>query len=404
MSAHDGERSPKRQRLDSYSPASPRPTAEPTKTFVPNYSTPPPSVRMSPSWTAQSQTSQQLQHQPGGSNFPSPPSTAGFQNRMANRDSEHGGSGHHTPASQDDGDIRKDGDGDSEMTDRRENPGDGHRRSDHERQRGEGHDAATSSSNAVPQLYRIRTSPIVPSRPHASQNLLALYDLSAIQKRVARVDDAGNKIKLRKSYASKVKNLGLEGLNKAAPNQGELRGLVDPDWNFETAPGQTLWDQTWQELKLGDSAAENELLGKLDSALQFQPGRLPRNEHEAWKKTLGLDESTLAAKSLAASKDAKRPVPNAHLAKTAPATAMRSSAPSSPRNGQRLDRAGKKRSYGDSSFEGYGEGYEDDTDLDDNGRRRDSSKRQKRKEFPSNANSPAFSSGGGSSMVGVRSS
>lgn len=154
---------------------------------------------------------------------------------------------------------------------------------------------------------------------------------------------------------------------------------MDPDWNFETAPGQTLWDQTWQELRLGDSAAENELLGKLDSALQFQPGRLPRTEHEAWKKTLGLDESTLAAKSLAASKDAKRPVPNAHLAKTAPATAMRASAPSSPRNGQRLDRAGKKRSYGDSSFEGYGEGYEDDTDLDDNGRRRDSSKRQKRK-------------------------
>ncbi|KAF2214778.1 hypothetical protein CERZMDRAFT_82700 [Cercospora zeae-maydis SCOH1-5] len=404
MSAHDGERSPKRQRLDSYSPASPRPTVEPTKTFVPNYSTPPPSVRMSPSWNAQSQTSQQLHHQPGGINFPSPPSTAGFQTRMANRDSEHSDSGHQTPASQDDGDVRKDGDGDLEMTDRREHGGDGHRRSDHERHGGEGYDAATSSPGVVPQLYRIRTTPIVPSRPHVSQNLLALYDLSAIQRRVARVDEAGNKIKLRKSYANKVKNLGLEGLNKATPNRGELEGLTDPGWSMEVAPGQTMWDQKWQENKLGDPAAENELLGKLDSALQFQPGRLPKVEHESWKKTLGLDESTLAAKSLAAAKDAKRPAPPAHLAKTAPATAMKNSAPSSPRNGQRLDRTGKKRSYGDSSFEGYGEGYEDDTDLDDNGRRRDSSKRQKRKEFPSNANSPALSSGGGSSMVGVRSS
>lgn len=84
------------------------------------------------------------------------------------------------------------------------------------------------------------------------------------------MDPAGNKIKLRKSYASKVKNLGLEGLNKAVPNQSELEGLVDPLWSSEVAPGLTMWDQRWQEFRLGDAAAETDLLGKLNSALQFQ--------------------------------------------------------------------------------------------------------------------------------------
>ena len=232
-------------------------------------------------------------------------------------------------------------------------------------------------------LKTLTTVAIAPSQPHPSQNLLELYDLSVIQQRVARLDPAGNKIKLRKSYASKVKNLGLEGLNKAAPNQMELQGLVDPLWSTEVDTGLTMWDQRWQEFKLGDANGENDLLGKLNSALQLQPGRLPKAEHEQWKKTLGLDEAAIVAKSAGVPKDAKQATTNAHLARTAPATALRSSAPSSPRNGVRSVRTGKKRSYGDSSFEGYGEGFEDDvysTDgVDDTGRRRDSNKRQKRK-------------------------
>lgn len=207
--------------------------------------------------------------------------------------------------------------------------------------------------------------------------------MSDIQRRVARLDPAGNKIKLRKSYASKVKNLGLEGLNKAVPNQSELEGLVDPLWSSEVAPGLTMWDQRWQEFRLGDAAAETDLLGKLNSALQFQTGRLPKSEHEQWRKSLGLDEIAVAAKNAGVSRDPKQATASAHLARTAPAAALRSSAPSSPRNGARAVRTGKKRGYGDSSFEGYGEGFEDDvysTDgVDDTGRRRDPNKRQKRK-------------------------
>ena len=65
------ERSPKRQRLDSYSPASPPIAADPkqhSEHAQPH--TPPPSVRMSPSWSQQGQTL------PG---LGSPPNTASSQ-------------------------------------------------------------------------------------------------------------------------------------------------------------------------------------------------------------------------------------------------------------------------------------------------------------------------------------
>ena len=50
----------------------------------------------------------------------------------------------------------------------------------------------------------------------------------------------------------------------------------------------------------------------------------------------------------------------------------------------RPKRAGKKRRYDDESFEGYGEGYDDDDgDSSDNSRRGSISSRQKRQRFGS---------------------
>lgn len=229
------------------------------------------------------------------------------------------------------------------------------------------------------------TTACPPSQPHATQNLIELYGLQSIQQKVARKDPiTGEKInKMRKSYATKVKDLGLEGKNKAVSNQGELAAILDPDWNAMTANGSTWWDERWQELRLDDEKAQAQVLSKLDSALHMEPGRLPAKEHEEWKSTLGLDDSASLAKAAPAPSAVKQPAINAHLAKTAPAAAARGSAPSSPRNGIRPDRTGKKRSYRDSSFEGYNDGFEDDGystgGVDDTGRRRDSTKRQKRK-------------------------
>jgi hypothetical protein len=74
----DAERSPKRQRFNSYSPASPAP---PDTTAFVNPQTPPPSVRMSPSWQSQNSASHKRTYDQSiadDASIPTPPSTAGL--------------------------------------------------------------------------------------------------------------------------------------------------------------------------------------------------------------------------------------------------------------------------------------------------------------------------------------
>lgn len=145
------ERSPKRQRLSSYSPAStPTETKPDTTPFVQHPNTPPPSVHMSPSWPSQPLPGLSG----GGVNFPTPPSpAAGYQSQghsMAQSVGSEGGSARQTPAAEGerpDVEMREekagggDGSGDVRMEDGE------HRRSDHERTEGE--DAVAPLPSAV---------------------------------------------------------------------------------------------------------------------------------------------------------------------------------------------------------------------------------------------------------------
>lgn len=154
LSMSSDERSPKRQRLSSYSPAStPTETKPDTTPFVQHPNTPPPSVHMSPSWP-----SQPLPGLSGGGgggvNFPTPPSpAAGYQSQaqsIAQSLGSEGGSARQTPAA--DGETS-----DVEMREEKAGSGDGdvdvrmddgeHRRSDHERTEGE--DAVAPLPSAV---------------------------------------------------------------------------------------------------------------------------------------------------------------------------------------------------------------------------------------------------------------
>ena len=294
-----------------------------------------------------------------------------------------------------------------------------HRRSDHERQ--EAVELPRSSTlyklsleRKCPQpniqvkmisarLKRNKHTAIPPTQPHPTQNLLHLYNLQRIQSSVARRDPhTGDKInKLRKSYEGKVKDLGLEGRNKASKGQAELEGLVDPGWDDDLGDGRTAWQDRMGDTMLGQHKADS-MLGLLDTALDFKPGQLPGPEHSHWRGLLGLDESlpkptpttTTTGPNLTTGGPSKPPT-STLLSKTAPATAAsasRNSAPASPRNHHdtRPERAGKKRRYDESSYAGYQEGYEDDgystgNGVDEAGRRSSGGagggggKRQKRK-------------------------
>lgn len=173
--------------------------------------------------------------------------------------------------------------------------------------------------------------------------------------------------------------LRLEGRNKAAPNQGELLGLLDPGWDFAPNPNEATW---WErERVIGreiNSQHTTDLFSKLDSALAMTPGHLPKEEHEKFKSMLGLDDAAAA-----------KPTPNLAPTKNAAQYAMskthptvRAFAPASPRNGlARPERANKKRRYDDSSFPGYNDGYPDDDGYSTGGmdERRGSNSKKRRK-------------------------
>lgn len=324
--------------------------------------------------------------------------------------SEGGGeSGRETPASDGYPDTRRDLYGDAEMSDRREGvegndvTGESeHRRTDHERQRS-GQNTVMKMPASAPPLHKLHTTPIAPSRPHPSQNLIQLYGLQRIQTSVARRDPVtGEKInKLRKSYENKVKSLGFAGRNKAQANQNELQGLLDPLWDQEIQPGVSLWQSQTRDSgkQLGTPEAESDLSSKLDAAFQLLPGRLPAQLHKEWQNMLGLDDQSTGGGTKANTTPAVKPAIGSATARTAPTVSARASAPASPGNVARPERSGKKRSYQDSSFEGYDQGYDDDG-YSTGGR--DSAKRQKRKDFSSAQNSSSFTNNHNS--VGVRSS
>lgn len=205
--------------------------------------------------------------------------------------------------------------------------------------------------------------------------------MQRVQASVARNDPVtGAKInKLRKSYEGKVKDLGLEGKNKSGKNQGELQGLVDPEWDIVVPDGRTFFEASREHVDFSERGAEH-MLAMLDSALSMRPGRLPKAEDLKWKSSLGLDDSKPAPTAAAPTLPPKTAA-NQFLSKTSPATAVQRSAPASPRGTgtgvARPERSGKKRRYDDASFEGYDD---DGYSTGDGGSRRGSvSKRQKRK-------------------------
>nr|POE47589.1 mediator of rna polymerase ii transcription subunit 19 [Quercus suber] len=355
------ERSPKRQRLNSYSPApSPERKASLVEQCQHHLSfpqTPPPSVHMSPSWTAQSLTTsashEQHQVANGGSSFPTPPNTAGFlsQNGMMDRnmENEHGGASQNITGSfqSDEGDVHMHELGAEEKGFAQ------HRRTDHERDFGV----------VTPKLYRL-ASESASSQPSQGSNLMQLYGLEKIQASVARKDAAGNKInKLRKSYEGKAKTLGLEGRIKAAKTESPveiLGGLLDPGWDQVGGDGKTWWEGRWADLPLNDPQGLEALIQKTESAFALQPGRLPKREHDSWASMLGLDD-TVAGRATPASQ--QTPARNPAVTKAAPTIAARSPGPASPGDANavlRPERAGRKRRYDESSYTGYQEGYDDD--------------------------------------------
>lgn len=184
------------------------------------------------------------------------------------------------------------------------------------------------------------------------------FNLQSLVSSVARTDPAtGEKInKMRKSYEGKVKALRLAGRNRAVKNQpGKSMGLLEmAQWPEEEWVNQKVHGRPVQA-GLSDAA-----LAKLDKAMQMQSGPVPNTNEYDWDDLLGTEKikplptvEERSKKALSADPSKSKvngQVNGAHV----PANAVAAAEVTRPK------RAGKKRRYDEDSFEGYGEGYNDD--------------------------------------------
>ncbi|MCJ1394138.1 hypothetical protein MMC18_007016 [Xylographa bjoerkii] len=243
----------------------------------------------------------------------------------------------------------------------------------------------------------------VQQKPHPSQDLISLYGLSPLAATVARFDPiTGDKInKLRKSYEAQVKTFGLAGRNKAVKTEASVTGSLV---NLMAWP-----EDEWQNQVVAGKALENGLSGatlaKLEKAMKFEPGLVPKNDE--WENILGLEKL-------------KAPLPIVEVkGKVASSAAPKLQKLNGHANGmtvgipagevERPKRTGRKRRYDERSFEGYGEGFvDDDADGIDaggyssgEGSRKSSVSKKKRKKEYAAINTPSVPERGGSYGPGM---
>ena len=191
------------------------------------------------------------------------------------------------------------------------------------------------------------------TRPNPAEHLLSRYGLGPLVATVARTDPTtGEKInKLRKSYEGQIKTLNLSGKNKAEKRDDkplmQLLGWPEQEWHVQK--------EASKKIEFSDA-----FKARVQQAMKMQPGSV-RGQAE-WDSILGHEKPIRAP---------------AHLESKPDASSSSTKNPNGIASGQqrtvqqiqselnRPRRAGKKRSYDDNSFSGYGEGFvDDDGDMD----------------------------------------
>lgn len=188
-----------------------------------------------------------------------------------------------------------------------------------------------------------------PTAPLLSDDLFDVYGLNGIAAEVARVLPDGTKNALRKTYKGQIKKLGLTGHFDSAKKEPH-----DPDGflrMIDLAPLE--WEVNFVKGKEVSDGFRPEIQRALNKATTMARGPISKDR---WDSAV-LADFAGGTKGFAATKA------------TAPGTPLNPALGGVPRtkaqgvaaqDAARPRRANKKRSYGDSSFEGYGEGYLDD--------------------------------------------
>ncbi|KAM6512618.1 hypothetical protein FSOLCH5_010327 [Fusarium solani] len=190
-----------------------------------------------------------------------------------------------------------------------------------------------------------------------------MFNLTGLAAEVAREKPNGEKNALRSSYTGHIKRLGIAGHFKV--QKVENRGENDPQEESDFAQILHLGDEDWnnsfvrgREISLGLSQSSLSSLGR---AVSMAKGSIKK---DVWDTSvLGLQSSNGELKQPSS---ARPTAPNTPL--NVPGAVGRLKAQGASANDPNRPRRNiKKRTYGDSSFEGYGEGYPDDDNAMEGG-------------------------------------
>lgn len=174
---------------------------------------------------------------------------------------------------------------------------------------------------------------------------------------MARTDPkTGEKInKMRKSYENHIKGLQIAGKPKAVKMENVFTQLTEMPEDVYQAQ-----KVSGREFEIALDPKRKEIVPQFDALLNaalggMGPGTLPTSDATRYKAYIATDDSA-------------KPKPAAdgpgHRGTPAPST----SAPYNtgvPSRASRPERSNAKRSYTDGSFQGYGEGFADDSGADD---------------------------------------
>lgn len=199
----------------------------------------------------------------------------------------------------------------------------------------------------VGKKYSLCRSPHPPGPVPLSHDLFQIYGLSELAETVARTNPDGSKKTVRKTYKGHIKRvLKLSGNFDSVKKEIEA---PDTLWSMMTQPDE-VWDsQFGHASKEIETGLPQGIAAQLGKAVTMARGIIPK---DAWNNSV-LGELVATPTPV----EPPKILPNG--VKKPPPLAAAVPRPTKV-EGPRPKRNIKKRTYGDASFEGYGEGFVDD--------------------------------------------
>ncbi|KAK3945068.1 mediator of RNA polymerase II transcription subunit 19 [Diplogelasinospora grovesii] len=207
----------------------------------------------------------------------------------------------------------------------------------------------------VGDKYLLCRTPHPAPRPQVSEDLFERYGLTALAAEVARVLPNGEKNAIRKTYKGHIKKLGVNGhfdSVKQDPHRQDgflsIMRCPDDEWNVHFVRGKEI-----------ENGFAPETRARLVKATTMAKGVVPKSMWDS--SVLGEVGPGKGEKQTTSARPTAPNTPSASIiGLPRPTKPLPQSAAVGAQDANRPKRNVKKRGYGDSSFEGYGDGYPDD--------------------------------------------